>query len=117
MSPGGASSPIPKTRVEKVDDEPSYGEVPGTEAYKLRAGDAAPDEIAIAADETSSRTSSSTADGNIPATLVVEAPGETPRPHSDEFEEKRKADASPDLVLTSDGDIKAIQGENITGRN
>ncbi|CAM1505679.1 Fc.00g113160.m01.CDS01 [Cosmosporella sp. VM-42] len=114
MSPGGANSPIPKTRVEKVDDEPSYGEVPGTEAYKMRAGDAAPDEIAIASDEASSEASTSTAAGNIPATLVEEASGDTPRPHSKEFEDKRKADASPDLVLDSDGGIKAIRGENIS---
>jgi len=35
--------PIPITKVEKVDSEPSHGEVPGTEAYELRKGDAEPD--------------------------------------------------------------------------
>lgn len=43
-------SPLPKLRVEKVSNEPSYGEVPGTEAYKKREGDAAPDEIAVIPD-------------------------------------------------------------------
>ncbi len=38
-----ATSPIPTTRVERVDDQPSYGEVPGTEAYSKRAQDAVPD--------------------------------------------------------------------------
>lgn len=41
------SSPIPRTRVEKVDDEPSHGQVPGTAAYQLRTEDAEPDEIAV----------------------------------------------------------------------
>ncbi|TLD26418.1 hypothetical protein PspLS_04831 [Pyricularia sp. CBS 133598] len=50
---GGASPKLPKTRVEKVDNEPSFGEVPGTEAYQKRASDAEPDEIAIAPDSSS----------------------------------------------------------------
>lgn len=43
----GDTSPIPLTRVEKVDDEPSHGEVPGTDAYDIRTADAVPDEVAI----------------------------------------------------------------------
>jgi len=35
--------PIPITKVEKVDSEPSHGEVPGTEAFEIRKGDAEPD--------------------------------------------------------------------------
>ncbi|KZL73923.1 hypothetical protein CT0861_12579 [Colletotrichum tofieldiae] len=102
LSPG--TSPIPKTRVEKVDDEPSYGEVPGTEAYRLREGDAEPDEIAI--QEKKSDTSSSE-DGApkspvIPKTVVEEAPGSS-GPHSEEFLEKRKADAPADLVVKPEG--------------
>lgn len=39
-------SPIPKTVVQKLDPtSPSYGEVPGTTAYSIRAADAAPDVI------------------------------------------------------------------------
>lgn len=37
--------PIPKTVVERVDSEPSHGEVPGTAAYELRKEDAQPDDI------------------------------------------------------------------------
>ena len=35
--------PIPVTEVEKVDSMPSHGEVPGTDAYEMRKGDAEPD--------------------------------------------------------------------------
>ena len=42
-SPSG--TPIPRTVVEKVDDTPSHGEVPGTHAHELRKADAEPDEI------------------------------------------------------------------------
>ncbi|KAK1726254.1 uncharacterized protein BDZ83DRAFT_574998 [Colletotrichum acutatum] len=106
LSPG--TSPIPKTRVEKVDDEPSYGEVPGTEAYRLREGDAEPDEIAI--QEKNSSEASSTADSApkspvIPKTVVEEAPGDS-GPHSEEFLEKRKADAPADLIVKPDGETE-----------
>jgi hypothetical protein len=37
--------PIPITKVEKVDSKPSHGEVPGTEAYEMRKGDAQPDVV------------------------------------------------------------------------
>lgn len=37
--------PIPTTVVTKVDSVPSHGEVPGSDAYKLRQGDAKPDAI------------------------------------------------------------------------
>jgi len=37
--------PIPTTVVTKVDTEPSYGEVPGTDAYDMRKEDAEPDVI------------------------------------------------------------------------
>lgn len=40
-----ASTPI--TRVERVDDRPAHGEVPGTAAYALRTQDAVPDEIEV----------------------------------------------------------------------
>ncbi|KAG6038203.1 hypothetical protein E4U41_004455 [Claviceps citrina] len=44
------SSPIPRTRVERIDSTPAHGEVPGTEAYNQRLADAQPDEIAVAND-------------------------------------------------------------------
>ena len=38
-----AETPIPTTVVTKIDEQPSHGEVPGTEAYEIRQGDAKPD--------------------------------------------------------------------------
>ena len=38
-----ADVPIPLTVITKVDSKPSHGEVPGTEAYDMRKGDAKPD--------------------------------------------------------------------------
>lgn len=40
-------SPVPVTRVERVDDQPAHGEVPGTAAYSQRTQDAVPDEVEI----------------------------------------------------------------------
>src|SRR6266480_3702726 len=54
----GDASPVPKTRVERVDDQPAHGEVPGTAAYKLRAKDAVPDEVEVIPDGQRSRASS-----------------------------------------------------------
>lgn len=47
-SPMGSPSPgisVPKTVVTKVDEQPSHGEVPGTEAYSMRTEDATPDAV------------------------------------------------------------------------
>ena len=46
-APSGAPSDIsiPTTIVTKVDSKPSYGEVPGTDAYDKRRGDAEPDVV------------------------------------------------------------------------
>lgn len=109
LSPG--TSPIPKTRVEKVDDEPSYGEVPGTEAYRMREGDAEPDEIAIQENKSEEEESSDTIPRSspggqpIPKTVVEEVPGPS-GPHSEEYEEKRKADAPADLALRKENEAK-----------
>ena len=35
--------PIPTTVITKVDSEPSHGEIPGTDAFDMRKGDAKPD--------------------------------------------------------------------------
>ncbi|KAL6403653.1 uncharacterized protein AUP68_13018 [Ilyonectria robusta] len=106
------STSIPTTRVERIDDEPAYGEVPGTEAYAKREQDAIPDEIAVIHDDALSQTSTSTIDAKVPTTLVEEAPGDVPGSHSAKFEDRRMADASPDLVLDSEGRIKEINGES-----
>ena len=42
-----AGVPIPTTRVERVDDEPSHGEVPGTAAHDIRSQDAVADEMVV----------------------------------------------------------------------
>jgi hypothetical protein len=108
------ASPVPKTRVEKVDNEPSYGEVPGTDAYEKRTGDAAPDEIAVVEDPTSATPAldassapperPTTPGGQpIPKTVLDEAadePGAEPR-HS--HEHLHEADALPDEVRKADG--------------
>ena len=117
MSPS-VNSPIPKTRIEKVDNEPSYGEVPGTQAYQKREGDAEPDEIAIIPDQDAA-TPSSASPAVVPVTVVEEAPGNEPEKHSAEFESKRKADATPDVVLKpadeDEGDDGAGAGTSGTG--
>lgn len=106
----GRTSPVPRTRVEKVDDNPSYGEVPGSAAYEKREQDAVPDEIEIIPDGAPSRRAStagleppSTPGGTpVPRTLVEKvdpsAPsyGEVP---GTEAYEMRKADATPDRIL------------------
>lgn len=103
----GSISPVPRTRVEKVDDEPSYGEVPGTEAYQKRTRDAEPDEIAIIQDKKPEYVSPDrpvTPGGHpIPKTVVEEAadePGSSSHRHRESLHE---ADASPDIIRKPDG--------------
>ncbi|KAI0186731.1 hypothetical protein F4808DRAFT_447284 [Astrocystis sublimbata] len=101
-----AVSPIPKTRVEKVDNEPSHGEVPGTEAYNKRTEDASPDEIAIVPDEQSAPASEQDlipGSTTIPKTVVDETddiPGSSTHGYHDHLHE---ADATPDIVRKPDG--------------
>ncbi|ORY14182.1 hypothetical protein BCR34DRAFT_479900 [Clohesyomyces aquaticus] len=105
-----ATSPIPTTRVERVDDEPAYGEVPGTEAYEKRAQDAVPDEVEVVPDGQRSRSASRvnpqdrpyTPGGSpIPKTVVEkidDAPsyGDVPGTHAHDL---RAADAVPDVIV------------------
>lgn len=42
--------PVPTTVITKVDSAPSHGEVPGTQAFDLRKGDAKPDILEKAGD-------------------------------------------------------------------
>lgn len=89
---------IPTTRIEKVDDKPSHGEVPGTAAFDIRTEDAEPDEVEIlpeahAADQ-----------APIPTTLVEKVdPSE--KSHGEVegtlAHELRKADAAPDVITTA----------------
>jgi len=106
-----ANSPIPITRVERVDDQPSYGEVPGTEAYKKRTQDAVPDEVEVVPEGARSRSASRlrpedrpiTPGGTpIPMTVVEKVDPEEPS-HGDIpgtiAHKVRAADAVPDVIL------------------
>ncbi|CAG8953522.1 hypothetical protein HYFRA_00009979 [Hymenoscyphus fraxineus] len=110
LEQSGATSPVPITRVEKVDNEPSYGEVPGTAAYNMRENDAEPDQIAVIPDEKESSDSTpkkptSLPGGQpIPITIVEKIDLATPsfgEVPGTAAHEKRLADAVPDLVVKS----------------
>lgn len=79
----------------------------------MRQEDAKPDEIAVnqEEEEDSKSSSSSVPSGNAPITVVEEAPGPEPA-HSAEFEDKRRADATPDIVLDSNGESKSSDSED-----
>ncbi|KAM3425676.1 hypothetical protein BST61_g7617 [Cercospora zeina] len=128
-------SPIPITRVERVDDEPAHGEVPGTPAYSLRTQDAVPDEIEIVPEGRRSRSAtlqivgrsrgnsaaSTSSTGSRPMTpggtpipkLIVERVDNKPA-HGEvegtEAHAKRMADATPDEVRAASP--IAANGEN-----
>ncbi|KAL8836622.1 MAG: hypothetical protein Q9170_002845 [Blastenia crenularia] len=122
----GRNSPIPTTRVEKVDDRESHGEVPGTEAYNMRKQDAVPDELEIIGDTSnpsSRRTSqsrperTSTPGGTpIPKTVVEKidstspSHGEVPGTAAHSI---RQADAVPDVILQSPK-AKATFGDSLS---
>lgn len=108
------SSPIPKTRVERVDDKPAHGEVAGTEAHELRLEDAQPDEVAIIPEAGTLEHTGTAISGDVPATVLETSPGSLPGPYSAEFEEKRKADAAPDVVITPGG-TQSSDGSESTG--
>ncbi|KAF2182493.1 hypothetical protein K469DRAFT_636361 [Zopfia rhizophila CBS 207.26] len=106
-----ATSPIPTTRVERVDDQPSYGEVPGTEAYNKRVQDAVPDEVEVVPEGSRSRSTSRvnaqdrpiTPGGSpIPRTVVEKVDpdtpsyGDVPGTHAHKV---RAADAIPDVIV------------------
>lgn len=102
-------SPIPRTRIEKVDDEPSYGEVPGTPAYEKRMFDAVPDEVEVVTEGRLSKRSSqlleppTTPGGTlIPRTVVekldLEASSYGDIPKTSAYLQ-RQMDAVPDVIL------------------
>lgn len=106
-----ATSPIPITRVERVDDEPAHGEVPGTAAYNMRTQDAVPDEVEIVPDGQRSRSTSRVSVSDrpltpggtpIPKTIVERidpdqpAHGEVPGTLA---HQQRLADAMPDIIV------------------
>ena len=106
-------SPIPKTRVERVDDEPAHGEVPGTPAYDQRLKDAVPDEIEVVPTGRLSKRASqvsleppTTPGGTVPRT-VVEKVDPAATDYGDDPNTRawhhRKTDSVPDLVLKAPG--------------
>ncbi|RDW57581.1 DUF5102 domain-containing protein [Aspergillus mulundensis] len=105
--PTSRASPVPRTRVEKVDDVPSHGDVPGTSAYEKREQDAVPDEVEVISRSRSpsaagQRRRSVTPGGTrIPRTVVEKVdPGQPSYgdvPGTEAYE-KRRADAVPDMV-------------------
>lgn len=114
----GQSSPIPKLRVEKVDDQPSHGQIPGSEAFELRKHDAVPDEMEVVPEKPSSiENLEATTDGThtpggsaIPRTVVEKVDPGSPShgevPGTAAYAQ-RQADAEPDMVLktTDPGDL------------
>ncbi|EHY55358.1 hypothetical protein HRR83_008805 [Exophiala dermatitidis] len=107
--PATPSSPIPKTRIEKVDDAPSHGEVPGTSAYEKRLGDAVPDEVEILSPGHESRRFSQSLDpgttqegSSIPRTVVEKVDPGTPShgeiPGTLAYLQ-RQMDAAPDVII------------------
>ncbi|KAJ5748526.1 uncharacterized protein N7511_010222 [Penicillium nucicola] len=107
----GRTSPVPRTRVERVDDSAQYGEVPGTLAFEKREQDAVPDEIEVVHEgEPNSTQSPAGSEGRpltpggspVPRTVVEKVDpeeashGEVPGTSA---HEKRLADAVPDVVM------------------
>jgi len=112
----GNASPIPITRIEKVDDTPAYGEVPGTTAYKLRTQDAVPDEIEVVPEGMRSRSASRVSLVDRPRSPAVpkivaeklepEKPSYGDVPGTAAYE-MRKADAQPDEIIKSPASARA----------
>ena len=97
--------------MERVDDEPSYGEVPGTDAYAKRTQDAVPDEVEVVPEGQRSRSTSRVSASDrpytpggtqIPLTVVEKIDPDAPS-HGDVpgtlAHDLRAADAKPDVVL------------------
>ncbi|KAF3387371.1 hypothetical protein F1880_000542 [Penicillium rolfsii] len=124
----GCASPVPRTRVERVDDSVQHGELPGTEAYEKRRQDAVPDEIEVIQESSHSRHPSTagsesrplTPGGSpIPRTIVEKVDPESPS-HGEvpatEAYEKRQADAVPDVVTKASDDLDSVLAPPATDR-
>lgn len=103
------NSPVPITRVETVDDEPSHGQISGIHAHEDRAIDAQPEAAAIKPAELLARLHIAIEDcpttpggRPIPTTVVEKLDPESPS-HGEvpgtPAHEMRMADAVPDVVL------------------
>lgn len=126
-------SPVPVTRVERVDDKAAHGEVPGTPAYSLRTQDAVPDEVEIVPEGSRPRSAASSGGRSRAQSHLSgseerpSTPGGTPvpktvvdrvddRPSYGEVDgtaakEIRMADAAPDEVREAPEESKeALEG-------
>ncbi|KAJ5103334.1 hypothetical protein N7532_003863 [Penicillium argentinense] len=110
----GGTSPVPRTRIERVDSSLQHGEVPGTVAYEIRQQDAVPDEIEVIPEGSRNSDLSpagskdrpvTPTDSPIPRTMVEKVDPDSPSygevPGTEAFE-KRLADAVPDVVKSTD---------------
>lgn len=106
----GRTSPVPRTRVERVDSSTQHGEIPGTAAFEKREQDAVPDEIEVIPEGSHSQTRSpagsedqtlSPESSPIPRTVVEKVDPDEPS-HGEVpgtlAHEQRLADAVPDVV-------------------
>ncbi|PGH02167.1 hypothetical protein AJ79_07713 [Helicocarpus griseus UAMH5409] len=126
ITPRSRSPSVPRTRVEKVDDSPSYGEIPGSPAYEKRELDAVPDEIEIIGSGTPSRPTSSasrrislTPDAaQVPRTVVEKIDPSSPsygeEPGTAAYE-AHKADSAPDMILKIDSTTPPDPPQTSTG--
>ncbi|EFQ99720.1 hypothetical protein MGYG_02733 [Nannizzia gypsea CBS 118893] len=108
--PSRSQSPVPRTRVEKVDASPRHGEVPGSPAYQQRLADAVPDEIDIVGEAKADTPHNPahperplTPGGTpIPLTVVekvdLDSPAYGEEPGTQAYE-ARKADFPPDRIF------------------
>lgn len=102
--------------MELVDNEPSYGEVPGTEAYEKREQDAEPDEIAVLPENASEPPPPTPLEPtDIPVTMVEESVGDYPGQDTPQELEKHKADATPDIILSPNGELRSGNEDAISG--
>ena len=110
--------------MERVDDKPAHGEVPGTEAFKIRQSDADPDELAVIPDAENGHRSSGSNDNNtsnmpggkpVPMTVVEKVDPDTPShgevPGTYAYD-LRQADTAPDRVV----DAPDVAKEDLTGK-
>ena len=118
------NSPIPRTHIEKLDKEPSYGEVPRTEAHRKREENARPDPIPPAPTSTSLGPNQDSPSPDLcskwlaaPQTVVSESAGAT-GPHTQEFkariEDAHREDATPDVVLQVDDATESARHDSIS---
>lgn len=91
-----------------MDDKPSHGEVPGTQAFKARLEDAEPDEVEVVHENDSNGSSGtekvegSATDHPIPTTVVEKVDPDVPNygdvPGTAGYD-TRQADAEPDVIM------------------